>query len=220
MGAIYLIRHGQANFGEADYDRLSALGVEQGAVVGAELLRRDVRFTEARSGSLVRQRKTAETVLDWLGSKAPAKEDPRWNEYDHVDIVARHGGGVPQDATDSRGYQAILDTALGEWIGAAEDSPCAETWPAFLARVSGALEDLISLLGKGESAVVFTSGGVIGTVAGQLLGTPDAGLLRLNRVTVNGGITKLVSGRSGVSLVSFNEHSHFDGRVSRLLTYR
>ncbi|WP_435154949.1 histidine phosphatase family protein [Amycolatopsis sacchari] len=220
MGAIYLIRHGQASFGEADYDRLSDLGAEQGAVVGAELLRRDIRFTEARSGSLARQRATAETVLDWLGERAPAKEDPRWNEYDHVDIVAHHGGGVPQSATDSRGYQEVLDGALAEWIGAGEDTPCAESWPAFRERVRGALEDLVAALGKGENALVFTSGGVIGTVAGMLLGEPATGLLKLNRVTVNCGITKVVAGRSGLTLLSFNEHSHFDGRGARLLTYR
>lgn len=220
MGAIYLIRHGQASFGEADYDRLSGLGIEQGAVVGAELLRRNVRFTEARSGSLSRQRKTAETVLDWLGVKSPAKEDPRWNEFDHADIMAHHGGGVPRSATDSRSYQGVLDAALAEWIGAGEDSPCAETWPAFVARARGALEDLVSLLGKGENAVVFTSSGLIGALAGHLLGHPDLAVLKLNRVTVNCGITKVVSGRSGVTLLSFNEHSHFDGRASRLLTYR
>ena len=61
---------------------------------------------------------------------------------------------------------------------------------------------------------------MIGTIAGSLLGDPAMGLLNLNRVTVNGGITKLVSGRSGVTLLSFNEHAHFDGRASRLLTYR
>ncbi|WP_236788940.1 histidine phosphatase family protein [Amycolatopsis sp. GM8] len=220
MGAIYLIRHGQATFGEADYDRLSPLGIEQGAMVGAELLRRDVRFTEARSGSLVRQRKTAETVLDWLGVKTPADEDPRWNEYDPIDIVGQYGGGAPQDAGDPRGYQAVLDNALDQWIEAGDDSPCAQTWPMFVDRVRGALADLVSLLGKGENAVVFTSGGVIGTLAGHLLGSPEAGLRKLHQVTVNGGITKLVSGRSGVSLVSFNEHSHFDGRTSRMLTYR
>ncbi|HJQ46511.1 MAG TPA: histidine phosphatase family protein [Amycolatopsis sp.] len=220
MGAIYLIRHGQASYGAADYDRLSALGVEQGALVGAELLRRQVRFTEGRTGSLSRQRKTAETVLDWLGVSTPAKEDPRWNEYDHVDIVTHHGDAISQSDVDSRGYQAVLDGALSAWIGAGEHSPCAETWPAFLSRVRGALEDLVSVLRKGENAVVFTSGGVIGTVAGSLLDDPAMGLLKLNRVTVNGGITKLLSGRGGVTLLAFNEHSHFDGPASRMLTYR
>ncbi|NKQ54172.1 histidine phosphatase family protein [Amycolatopsis sp. K13G38] len=220
MGAIYLIRHGQAAYGEADYDRLSGVGLEQGAVVGAELLRRQVRFTEGRTGSLTRQRRTAETVLDRIGSSTTAKEDPRWNEYDHVDIVSHHGDGISQSDVDSRGYQGVLDGALAEWIGAGEDSPCAESWPAFLARVRGALDDLVAVLGKGENAVVFTSGGVIGALAGVLLGDPVMGLLKMNRVAVNCGITKLVSGRSGVTLLSFNEHSHFDGRAAQLLTYR
>jgi len=220
MGAIYLIRHGQASFGAADYDRLSSTGIEQGSVVGAELLRRKTTFAEARTGSMARQRATAEIVLDWLGTSAAAKEDPRWNEYDHVDIVARHGGGVAQDADDPRGYQAVLEKSLAAWIEAGDDGPCAETWPRFNERVCAALDELVDLLGKGDSAAVFTSGGVIGTLAGHLLGAPEMGLLQLNRVAVNCGITKIVSGRGGVTLVSFNEHAHFEGRASRLLTYR
>jgi broad specificity phosphatase PhoE len=220
MGAIYLIRHGQASFGEQDYDQLSSNGVEQSAVIGAELLRRRIRFTEVRTGSLVRQLKTAETVLDWLGTGGLSKEDPRWNEFDHVEIVARHGGGVPQQAADPRGYQAVLDGALAEWIAAGEASPCAESWPAFLARARGALDDLVAVLGKGQNALVFTSGGVIGTLAGHLLGVPEIGVLKLNRVLVNGGITKLVAGRGGVTLLSFNVHSHFEGKTAKLLTYR
>ncbi|GAB3567956.1 histidine phosphatase family protein [Amycolatopsis endophytica] len=220
MGAIYLIRHGQASFGAADYDKLSSTGIEQGSVAGAELLRRKTAFTEGRTGSMARQRATAEIVLDWLGAGALVKEDPRWNEYDHVDIVARHGGGVPQDPADPRGYQEVLEASLAAWVRAGDASPCAETWPRFSERVRGALADLVGVLRKGESAVVFTSGGVIGTLAGHLLGVPETGLLQLNRVTVNCGITKLVSGRGGVTLVSFNEHAHFEGRAARLLTYR
>jgi broad specificity phosphatase PhoE len=219
MGAIYLVRHGQASFGAADYDRLSERGFAQSAVTGVELRRRGVRFSQARMGSLSRQRDTAATVLAELGGGLVAKEDPRWNEYDHVDIAAHHAGGIEQ-GDDSRAYQAALDGALTNWVEAGEDGPCAETWPAFLARVRGALEDLAALLGKGEHAVVFTSGGVIATVCGALLGTPEAGLLKMNRVTVNAGITKLVSGRGGITLLSFNEHPHFEADGAGLLTYR
>lgn len=67
---------------------------------------------------------------------------------------------------------------------------------------------------------MFTSGGVLGAVAGSLLGTPGPGLLKLNRVTVNTGITKLTSGRGGVNLLSFNEHPHLEGENARLLSYR
>ncbi len=218
MGAIYLVRHGQASFGAADYDALSPRGFEQSTVVGAELLRREVSFSQIRSGTLARQRDTAATTLKVLGTDVPVVEDLRWNEYDHVDIARHHAGGAPQE--DSRAYQATLDGALTAWIEAGADGPCAETWPSFQERCRGALADLVASLGKGEHAVVFTSGGVIATVCGALLGTPEVGLLKLNRVTVNGGITKLVSGRGGVTLLSFNEHPHFEAAAAELLTYR
>ncbi|MGW4527960.1 histidine phosphatase family protein [Amycolatopsis sp. NPDC004378] len=218
MGAIYLVRHGQASFGAEDYDALSPRGFEQSTVVGAELLRRNMSFSQIRSGTLARQRDTAATALKVLGSDVPVVEDPRWNEYDHVDIARHHAGGAPQE--DSRAYQGVLDAALTAWTTAGEGGPCAETWPAFLARCRGALEDLVAALGKGEHAVVFTSGGVIATLCGLLMGTPEAGLLKLNRVTVNGGITKLVSGRGGVTMLSFNEHPHFEADAAPLLTYR
>ena len=32
---LYLVRHGQASFGAADYDKLSALGERQSALLGA-----------------------------------------------------------------------------------------------------------------------------------------------------------------------------------------
>ena len=218
MGAIYLVRHGQASFGAADYDALSPRGFEQSTVVGAELRRRGVVFSQVRSGSLARQRDTAATALKVLGSDVPVVEDPRWNEYDHVDIARHHAGGAPQE--DSRAYQGVLDAALTAWTSAGAEGPCAETWPAFLARCRDALGDLVASLGKGEHAVVFTSGGVIATVCGLLMGTPETGLLKLNRVTVNGGITKLVSGRGVVTLLSFNEHSHFEVDAVALFIYR
>jgi broad specificity phosphatase PhoE len=218
MGAIYLVRHGQASFGSDDYDKLSERGHAQAEVVGAELRRRAVTFSQVRTGSLSRQRETAITALAEMGGGLVASEDPRWNEYDHVDIAAKHAGGASQE--DSRAYQTVLDKALTSWIDAGASGPCVETWPTFLDRVRGALSDLAAKLGKGEHAVVFTSGGVIAAVCGALIGTPEIGLLKLNRVTVNAGITKLVSGRGGLTLLSFNEHPHFEAGNAELLTYR
>ena len=42
---------------------------------------------------------------------------------------------------------------------------------------------------------------------------------RLNPVCVNSGVTRLVTGRRGTTLVSFNGHAHLDG-VPGVLTYR
>ena len=113
-----------------------------------------------------------------------------------------------------------MEKALVAWVEAGADSSCAESWPEFLARVRGAFDEVVTSLGKSEQAVVFTSGGVIATLCGDLLGDPVKGLLTLNRVTVNAGVTKVVTGRSGTTLVSFNEHGHFDGESAHLLTYR
>ena len=67
--------------------------------------------------------------------------------------------------------------------------------------------------------MVFTSGGPIAGLTTQLLeaGTPT--YHRLAAVVVNACITRIVTGRRGTTLVSFNEHGHFAGR-DRLLTYR
>ncbi|WP_027947248.1 histidine phosphatase family protein [Amycolatopsis taiwanensis] len=220
MGVVYLITHGQASFPDNVDARLSAGGVEQAAVVGAELLRRTLPLSSARSGTQARQVKTAEIVLDWLGHAALVEYDPRWNEYDHTEILRLHGDDAPQRDLDPRACPEILDAALTEWVAAGAAGPCAETWPAFVARVEGALRDVVSLLEMEESAIVFTSGGVISTLAGLVLGTPEAGLLKLNPVIVNCGITRLESTRNGVTLLSFNEHAHLEGRASRLLSHR
>ncbi len=72
-------------------------------------------------------------------------------------------------------------------------------------------------LEQGQDAVVFTSAGVIATVCADLLGTGAAGLVALNRVAVNGAVTKLSVGRSGSTLLTFSEHPYLGGEH---LTYR
>ncbi|MEU3275053.1 histidine phosphatase family protein [Saccharomonospora sp. NPDC006951] len=221
MGAICLVRHGQASFGAADYDVLSETGERQARVVGEELRRRGVTVAHAVSGTLSRQVATAVTPLAGFAPDATLRRDARWNEYDFADVAAAHGDGDPaQNALDPRAYQALLDAALAEWVRAGEHGGAKETWPAFVARVTSALDDLVAGLRKGEQAVVFTSGGVIATVCGLLTGDAARGLLGLNRVAVNTGITKIVTGRSGTTLLSFNEHGHIDAAASGLLSYR
>ncbi|HWE91204.1 MAG TPA: histidine phosphatase family protein [Pseudonocardiaceae bacterium] len=216
MAVVYLVRHGQASFGAADYDVLSELGHRQSAVLGAELRRRGVQPDVVLSGSMRRQLSTARETLATAAIHVEPQVDERWNEYDHVDVLDRHIGS-------GRSPQSILDAALRGWVAAGESSPCAESWPKFAARVTVALAELTASLGRGGSAVVFTSGGVIGAAVSQLLGlrsTEPTGFLALNRVTVNAGITKIVHGRSGASLVSFNDHAHFEGDHAALLSYR
>jgi broad specificity phosphatase PhoE len=204
MALVYLIRHGQASFGAENYDVLSSTGRLQGKIVGAELRRRAADPAQVWSGTLERQRETA-----LAAGFGPVAEDARWNEFDHLGLVRAFGSETPSP----REFQLALDGALREWIGG-------DGWRRFSEGVNSAMDELLTGLGKGGTALVFTSGGVIAAVCARLLGLPADGFVAVNRVSVNAAITKIVSGRSGTSLVSYNDHAHFEGEHRELLTYR
>jgi broad specificity phosphatase PhoE len=78
----------------------------------------------------------------------------------------------------------------------------------------------VARLGSDGVAVVVTSGGPIARLAARLLGG-GADLHRmLAPVVVNASATKVVVGRRGRTLVSFNDHGHLEDADSALLTYR
>jgi broad specificity phosphatase PhoE len=212
MGAIYLVRHGQASFGEQNYDVLSDLGHRQARHVGETLRERIGPFEHASSGTLARQ-------IDTARGAAPTGRlvtDERWNEYDPEWILRRYGDpGVEVGPGPS---QQLLERGLSLWGKDISTGP--ESWVAFSSRSNDALNELAAGLGKGETGVVFTSGGVIAAIAARILGAGLDGFIALNRVTVNAGITKIAIGRSGANLLCFNDHAHFDGEHRPLLTFR
>ena len=219
MPTILLLRHAQASFGTADYDVLSKTGHRQAQVAHAALRGRGLSPDRLVTGSLRRQ---LDTIAPW----GEADVDPRWNEYDAGDILTAHSDsplrmehsddGPP---ADSRAFQTALDDAMHAWITAGADGGADEPYPAFRGRVEAALRELADSLGSGQTAVACTSGGVIAAACVVLLGLPDTALPAFNRVMVNTSVTKVVHGRRGSSLVTFNEHGHLEGDRS-LLTYR
>jgi broad specificity phosphatase PhoE len=223
---ILLVRHAQASFGSADYDVLSPLGVEQAKVLTAALARRGLDVTRIVAGSARRQRETAEPLA--IAHGLEIEVDERWNEYETDEVLAHHareavsleGTGAGGEEITSRDFQLVLDDALRSWVEAGAATAAAQTWPEFLASRAAVLDDLAAGLGSGETGIAFTSGGVLGAIGAHLLGEHADLFPRLNNVVVNSGITKLVVGRGGTSLIAFNEHGHLDEVGSRLLTYR
>jgi broad specificity phosphatase PhoE len=120
----------------------------------------------------------------------------------------------------SKRFQAILEPALAAWIETAEESPTRQSWSQFSGAGSAALEQLTGELGRGDTALVVTSGGTIAALAGALLGAPALIFPALNRVLVNASVTKVVIGAGGVNLVGFNDHSHLEEVDRGLVTYR
>lgn len=232
MGVIHLIRHGQASWGLGDYDKLSELGEHQSTVLGETLRERVGDVDLVVSGEMRRHRRTAHFTMQAIGADAAGAEleDPGWNEFDHEGVIAAHKpsyksktvmvADLTRRGDPRRAFQVMFDEALARWSDAGDDDAYVESWTSFTGRAVAALERLDAKLGKKGTALVFTSGGPISAVAARLLGVEAEGWMQLNRVIANASVTKVVSGRSGLSLVTFNDHSHFEGGGRDLLTYR
>lgn len=230
MSAIYLVRHGQASFGAADYDRLSERGEQQARVLGGALAHLSPRIGALVSGDMLRHRQTAQGCLQAMGHVAEWQVDAGWNEFDHVAVI---NALRPDDADHvllraellaapdpRRAFQPMFEQAVARWVGGAHDADYAESWQAFRARCNAALAALLEALPQGRDALVFTSGGPIAALAQDLLHIPDSDGFRLNWGLVNCGVTKLVRGREGVRLSTLNGHAHFEGEHAGLVTYR
>ena len=91
MSVLFFIRHGQASFGGADYDKLSDTGKVQAIKLAEYLHDAKICFNEIYSGTLVRHR---ETVNEYIAvsnlRNIPIKKiqyDDRLNEYDAKGIL-------------------------------------------------------------------------------------------------------------------------------------
>lgn len=217
MGVIYLIRHAQASFGARDYDKLSELGSRQAERLATVLA--DVRPDLVVSGSMRRHQQTAS-----FAGFTP-EIDPGYDEFDHQEVLVAHKPSYKRHAlmvadlartgNPRRAFQDVFSAATQRWIEGGDGY--SETFQAFCDRSEAALRRTAVSLGKGSTALVFTSGGPIAAVVGRLLSGGDELWTKLNPVTINTAITKVVSGRSGLTVVSYNEHVHLG---TDLLTYR
>jgi broad specificity phosphatase PhoE len=220
MAVIYLIRHAQASFGARDYDKLSAQGEEQAGRLGEVLKARGLQPELVLSGSMRRHAQTAELA------GFSAEVDAGFDEFDHEQLIVAHKpayrvrpvmlADLARSGNPQRAFQEMFTAATQRWIDGGDGYT--ESFQAFCERADAAVRRTAERLGKGETAVVFTSGGPIAVVVSRLLSGGDGLWPRLNPVTINTAITKVVSGRSGLTVVSYNEHGHLDG--SELLTYR
>src|SRR3954469_25885751 len=227
MPTVLLVRHAQASFGAADYDVLSDLGHRQVEALVEGLSRRGITADRVVSGGLRRQRDTAGPIAGAAGVETVV--DARFDEYDDADVLEHHstvhaslerrpGDAAPQ--LTSREFQTILDDGLRSWVTAGASSACRQPWPAFHGRVTEGLEEVSRGLGRGETAIVVSSSGVIAALTASLLGLPPDAFVAFNHVSVNTSISKLVVGRGGTTLVSYNDHAHLEEAGAELITYR
>ena len=212
-----MVRHGQASFGTEDYDRLSPRGKDQSQSLGNFLMRAGTTPTSITSGDMKRQRQTAQGLIQAADWDTTLDIDPGWDEFNASDLISAYPTDDPSAKSDSRAFQRLLEKASTRWASGDHDADYLETFTAFTDRVDAALDRAVDGLGSGQSAVVVSSSGVIAWAAARLLDGGFQQWLALNRVTVNSGVTKIVSGASGKTMVTFNDHGHLP---SSWITYR
>ena len=221
MSQILLVRHGQASWGSDDYDVLSPLGEKQSYVLGEVLAARGILPDHVLRGAMRRHRQTAEQAAAGAGWDTEVVEDDGWNEFDHVQMLSMHPSRYGEGEEMSRAeFQTWFEEATLRWTGGDRDEDYDESFTAFGRRVDAALRRTAERLQPNQTAVVFTSGGPISWVAASLLGGGADIWTQLNPVTVNSSVTKVVVGRRGATLVSFNDHSHLETAGDGFITYR
>jgi broad specificity phosphatase PhoE len=235
MSTLYVVRHGQASFGAADYDRLTPLGVEQATLLGAHLAAEGVRLDQTFVGPRLRQRDTMRHALTAgraAGATWPDPEElPGLDEYP-AEVLARRAlprlletdedaraifasGGAPVDA---RRFQRVFEKVMRSWLAGELDTDGLETWHEFAGRVGAALRGIMDRVGRGRTALVVTSAGPTSIAAQLALELSDAMALKTSWIVANTGVCDLRFRGAEMTLISFNGLPHL--RERRLVTYR
>ncbi len=230
MATIYLIRHGQAQFGMEEYDALSPTGIEQSRILGRSLLQRGIQPTKIISGAMQRHQQTMEYCLEQMQQTSVGKAmDADWNEFDHRDVLAKYEPRYTDinelkkdiflDKNPKDKITEVLKGAIIRWTGGQYDD-YEENWPVFCARVQNGLQKIQETVSKEDVVLVFTSGGSISVIMQQLLGLTTQKTFELQLNIANGSLTQLKTSTLGWRLVAFSDHAHFQGEFKNYLSYR
>ena len=231
MTTIYLIRHGQASFGQQNYDQLSNKGERQAQILGQALKQVINQPTYAIAGSLQRHQQTANIALSECFPNIALKTNAGWNEFNHQQVIAKYdprfeqAEAIKQElalAANPKAYMAeIFHAAVSRWTSGEYDHDYDEPWPMFKQRIDQALQQLCKDLieQKTKQALVFTSGGVISTVLGQLLELSLHKTFELNWAINNASITALGLSNGHLKLLSLNEHYFLKAENADLVTW-
>ena len=211
MGTLYLVRHGQASLGAADYDQLSDLGRRQCLRLGQYWRARGLRFDAVLTGSLKRHAQSLAGIAEGLGDTPVPQIRPGLDEYDSEALIAavhREALQRPLDAEAARQHFRLLRTGLDAWMRGETRPAGMPSHAEFSAGVAGVLGHVLQQ-GLGNVLIV-SSGGPISTAIGQILNTPVEATIELNLRIRNSAVSEFAFNPKRFSLLTFNTLPHLD----------
>ncbi len=241
MSRLILVRHGQASFGKANYDKLSELGETQCRLLGEYWTAQGLKLDAVYVGTLERQRRSLEMAslaYAMMGVDFPEPiVDENWNEYDasamltgsiptviksHPDIAelaARLAPeGKPDLAANRKVFNRLLARVMSLWVEGALDGFVGETWAQFRDRVGAAIGRVMDEWRGGKTAAVFTSGGPVSAALQKALNSPDMESMEIGWSIYNASLSEFRYNEDKFSLVSFNAAPHLNRK--ELITLR
>ncbi|WP_100657471.1 histidine phosphatase family protein [Alteromonas flava] len=222
MAEIILVRHGQASFGKADYDKLSELGIQQSIWLGEHFGENQTAVDAIWRGDMLRHRETAEGFLQGLGQVSAG------NEYDHLSHIDVHPGlnefdfqavadgylrlnpeDKPSQGAKPEEFYRLLRKSMLAWSqGELDNQALPESWQGFQTRVMDVLEKAIASPHK--RILMATSGGAIAMMVSQVLGANAATMVNLNLQIRNTSVSKIYANQGGAHLHQFNAIPHLE----------
>ena len=169
MITILLARHGQASFGQKNYDNLSELGMTQARMLGEHYANTERRIDAIFSGSLVRQQDSARHFIESYqavlanSNQSTTLSDKQldltesnlivaFNEFNHQDVLTKSNPAFASQAAIAMEINQakvpklrlaeLFDQAMQRWHGGDYDSDYVESWTQFNDRTQQALEQI------------------------------------------------------------------------------
>lgn len=211
MGTLYLVRHGQASFGAADYDQLSDLGMRQSVQLGRHFASKGMRFDAVLSGTLRRHAQTVSGISEGLGLPLHAEQWPGLNEYNSAAVIAAVHPG-PLDRTPSpdsyRQYFRLLRTGLLQWMLGNTQPQGMPGWQTFGKQVVEVLDHVRQ--SQAERVLLVSSGGPIACAIGHVLATPPDATAELNMRLRNTAVSELAFTPKRHALLTYNTLPHLE----------
>ncbi len=178
MITILLARHGQASFGQNNYDKLSDLGVKQAKMLGRHYANTQRRIDAVFSGRLVRQQDSARHFWQAYQSSISTADSARiydsaqndshnnnhivseFDEFNHQDVFMKSNPAFTSQAAISAEVakaempkarlSELFDQAMQRWHGGHHDEDYIESWPKFSERAQRALAHVKTVVAQAE----------------------------------------------------------------------
>jgi len=220
MSELFLVRHAQASFGSENYDHLSELGFQQARWLGEWFQHRGIYPDRIVTGTLLRQKQTAECISENLPKPCPSEEDAGFDEFDFHALTALYcrltDQTLPGPEAGPRPFFQLLRKAMLAWsrgeLHATANSkfkPPLESWQEFNTRVAESMSRLQAAQ-KNQKIVVVSSGGAIAMALSQILQCSVETLVDLNLQAKNSGFSHLFFNQRTMLLNSFNNAPHIE----------